>query len=310
MRDLLKALTWPGNLARRWQETRRRCGLLSCPGLRPFWRRRWRRRTGTFLQGVFYCTPACLETALIAQLARLHALAPSYPPPNRIPLGLLMVARGRLTYQQVAAALAAQQSARSERIGEWFERLGFATEQEVTSALGLQWGCPVASSLQAATSMALGPIPLAILEAFQMLPLHAVPATNTLFLAFGERVDHAALYAIEKILDCRTQPCVAGRKSVARALEHMRQQPRPSEVEFGVVRDVAEIGRISSSYVAKLGAEEVRLARVGSILWLRLKVRSSHVNLVFRMRGETQEVQSKFGLPLPARFSASPATLT
>jgi hypothetical protein len=123
-------------------------------------------------------------------------------------------------------------------------------------------------------------------------------------------VDHAALYAIEKILDCRTQPCVAGRKSVARALEHMRQQPRPSEVEFGVVRDVAEIGRISSSYVAKLGAEEVRLARVGSILWLRLKVRSSHVNLVFRMRGETQEVQSKFGLPLPARFSASPATLT
>jgi hypothetical protein len=28
----------------------------------------------------------------------------------------------------------------------------------------------------------------------------------------GERVDHAALYAVEKILDCRTQPCVAGPK--------------------------------------------------------------------------------------------------
>ena len=45
-----------------------------------------------------------------------------------------------------------------------------------------------------------GSIPLSILEAFQMLPLNYVAPTNTLYLAFGERVDHAALYAIEKVL--------------------------------------------------------------------------------------------------------------
>ena len=44
---------------------------------------------------MFYCQPQCLETALIGELTRLETLAPAPPPPNRIPLGLLMVARGR-----------------------------------------------------------------------------------------------------------------------------------------------------------------------------------------------------------------------
>ena len=80
-----------------------------------------------------------------------------------------------------------------------------------------------------------GSIPLPILEAFQMLPLNYAASINTLYLAFGERVDHAALYAIEKILDCRTQPCVAGRKSIAQQLDFLRQLPRPSDVEFGPI---------------------------------------------------------------------------
>lgn len=291
MRDLFKPLTWPSNWAKRWEETQPGCGLMSCSGSKPLWHRVWRRQHRTFLQGVFYCQPQCLETALIGELTRLETLAPAPPPPNRIPLGLLMVARGRLTYEQVVTALAAQQSARSVKIGEWFERLGFATEQEVTSALGLQWGCPVAASLDPAAIKSFGRIPLPILEAFHMLPLQYVPATNTLSIAFGERVDHAALYAIEKILDCRTQPCVAKRKSVAWQLERIRQQPRPSEVEFDSMRDPVEMGRISASYMARLGAEDARVGRVGPFVWLCLTSRSSHMNLVFRLRNEMQSVR-------------------
>jgi hypothetical protein len=57
------------------------------------------------------------------------------------------------------------------KIGEWIEKLGFATEQEVTTALALQWGCPVASSFDPSAMHSPGSIPLPILEAFQMLPL-------------------------------------------------------------------------------------------------------------------------------------------
>jgi hypothetical protein len=193
------------------------------------------------------------------------------------------------------------------KIGEWIEKLGFATEQEVTTALALQWGCPVATSIDPSTVQSLGNIPLPILEAFQMLPLNYVASTNTLYLAFGERVDHAALYAIEKILDCRTQPCVAGRKSIARQLESMRQLPRPSDVEFGPMNNLAEMACIASSYTARLTPEQVRLSRIGRFIWLRLEVRPSSnarskrssitTNLVFRL-----PTDSARPLPFPRPF--------
>ncbi len=107
-----------------------------------------------------------------------------------------------------------------------------------------------------------------------MLPLNYAASTNTLYLAFGERVDHAALYAIEKILDCRTQPCVARRKSIARQLDFMRQLPHPSDVEFGPMNDLAEMGRIASSYTARLTPGQVHLCRIGRFIWLRLDARA------------------------------------
>ncbi len=286
------------------------CGLTSCPSAKSPWTHIWRRRVGTFLQDVFYCHPKCLETALIQQLTRLYPLAPAATPSNRIPLGLLMVARGWLTHDQVVTALAAQQSARSGKIGDWFEKLGFATEQQVTSALGLQWGCPVASPPDAAAITPIGWIPLGILEAFQMIPLQFVPATNILYIAFGERVDHAALYAIEKILNCRTRPCVRGRKSVAAELDQMRQMPRPHEVEFGPMYDCTEIGRVSASYITRLGADDARIGRVGHFIWLRLRVHASHTDLLFRLGVEPRSVQNMASLTLPAGLvSASSAPM-
>jgi hypothetical protein len=274
MPNLLNPLTWSSNWIKSYhlEPSEPPCALSTCSRPQSLWRRLRHRSTGVFLQDVFYCKPQCLEAALIGQLSQLRGMIASPQPTNRIPLGLLMVARGKLTHVEVRAALEAQRRARHGKIGEWIEKLGFATEQEVTSALALQWGCPVASSFDPSTIRFVGNIPLAILEAFQMLPFNHVASTNTLFIAFGERVDHAALYAIEKILECRTQPCVADRKLVARQLDAMRQLPRPSNVEFGPMNDLAEMGRIAASYTARLAPEQVRLARVGKFIWLRLKV--------------------------------------
>src|SRR5450432_2850853 len=94
--------------------------------------------------------------------SRLRTMAPSPQPPNRIPLGLLMLARGKLTYLEVRAALEAQRRARYAKIGEWIEKLGFVTEQEVTTALALQWECPVASSFDRSAIHSPGDIPLSI----------------------------------------------------------------------------------------------------------------------------------------------------
>jgi hypothetical protein len=121
------------------ETARPECALVSCIRSQSVWQRiqmRYR-PTGTFLQGAYYCHPQCLHTGLLGQLSRLRVTAPAPQPPNRIPLGLLMVARGKLTHLEVRAALEAQRRARYGKIGEWIEKLGFAPEQEVTSALAL-----------------------------------------------------------------------------------------------------------------------------------------------------------------------------
>jgi hypothetical protein len=284
MRDLFKSPLWPEPSGKRREKVPSGCGAMSCSGTRPLWHRLTRRQYGTSLDGVLYCQPRCLEPALFAQFSRLAALSAPSSPPNRMPLGLLMMARGKVTYTEVLAALEAQRRARYGKIGEWFEKLGFATEQEVTSALALQWGCTVASSLEPDAIAPALRLPLAILETFHMLPLHHVPATNTLSIAFGERVDHAVLYAIEKILQCRTQPCVGGRNSIAGLLDRMRHQPLAREFEFGPMHDASDMVRIASSYITRFGAEEIRLDRFGPVIWLRLQSRPSIMNLLFRLR--------------------------
>src|ERR1700726_2968301 len=241
MSKVYKLATWLNWIARRLpQHSDRPCGLATCTRTYSLWQRikQHRHSRGAFLQDIYYCQLQCLEIALKEQLSSLRGMAPSAQPANRIPLGLLMVARGKLTYVEVRAALEAQRRAHYGKIGEWIEKLGFASENEVTKALALQWGCPVATSFDPSANLFASGIPLPILEAFQMLPLNYVASSNTLYLAFGERVDHAALYAIEKILACRTQPCVAGRKSIACQLDSMRQLPHPSDVEFGPMSDL------------------------------------------------------------------------
>src|ERR1700722_1727968 len=301
MHLLLKPGTWPKAWIKLQQQKPAApvCALAVCSRPQSFWPWMRRRQNGTFLQDVFYCRPQCLETALIGQLSRLRILSPSPQPPNRIPLGLLMVARGKLTYVEVRAALEAQRRARYGRIGEWIEKLGFATEQEVTSALAVQWGCPVVASFEPTSTPFVGDIPLPILDAFQMLPFNYVASSNTLYLAFGERVDHAALFAIEKILGCRTQPGVAGRKIIARQLEAMRQLPRPSEVEFGPIKDLAEMAHIAASYTSRLVPHKVRLVRVGAFIWLRLDARANSLsdvtNLVFRLSAD--DGRAVYGAP-------------
>lgn len=285
MKNVFTRLSFATTLEKYWGASGNRCGLSNCTGTKSLWGRVWARRHGIRFEGILYCRPQCLETAFRQELLRVQNHTPGPPPASRMPLGLLMVARGKLTYDQVSAALAAQKKSGTGNIGEWFERLGFVTEQEVTGALALQWGCPVSSSLECNGTP--HKFPPAILETFLMWPLHYSSATNTQYVAFGKRVDHAVLYAMEKMLGCRVQPCVASGAAIAKLIERLRQEPRSGEVEFRSIDNPAEIVRIATSYIARLDAEEVRMSRVGDFIWLLLKNRATTINVTFRLQHET-----------------------
>ena len=286
MENVITRLSFVRSLQKFWAGSGKHCGLLNCSGRKSLWRRIWAKRPGIRLDGVLYCHPQCLETAFRRELLRLQRQTPASPAANRMPLGLLMVARGKLTYDQVSAALAAQKKSGTGNIGEWLEKLGFVSEQEITGALALQWGCPVSSSLESLGGSHNFPLP--ILETFLMWPLHYVSATNTQYVAFGKRVDHAALYAMEKMMDCSVQPCVASGKAISKLIERLGQESRTGEVEFRSIDDPAEIVRVAIGYIARLDAEEVRMSRVGNFIWLLLKGHSTTMQLLFRLQSGAQ----------------------
>jgi hypothetical protein len=269
-------------LSRCWAETLPDCGEEDCSFRRRLWRRlHWGKGT-IRLQEARYCAPQCFERALQQSLFRLTTATNEVRPvQHRIPLGLLMLSRGQLTNQQLRSALEAQ-NASGRRLGECLERLGFATEQQVTAALGLQWACPVLMPRDNPDWACTRLLPYRLLEHFRMLPVQFVAATHTFYLAFCDGIQYHALYAIEQMLDCRTEACLISSSAMERALERIGHEPRAGDFLFEGWRQAPEMARITCSYVLKLGAREVRVASCGGLIWVRLRAGRDVAHLLFR----------------------------
>jgi hypothetical protein len=201
---------------------------------------------------------------------------------HRIPLGLLMLSRGQITSEQLRAALDAQQAGGRHRLGEWLEQLGFASEQQVTTALGLQWACPVLAWRAPRDAGCVGMVPYRLLERFRMLPVQYVPVTRMFYVAFCDGIDYTVLYAIEQMLDCRTEACLISSSSMDRELQRMGQEARAGDLLFESWRDPAAMAEITCSYALQLGAEQVRIVGCGEYIWVRLEAGRQASTPLFR----------------------------
>jgi len=228
-----------------------------------------------------YCSAQCFEAALRSHLS---ALGPSsLSPPaihHRIPLGLLLLARGQLTESQLRAALQAQ-SGRGGRLGYWLENLGFATEVQITAALARQWACPVLPAIENAPGYE-GMVPFHLQKKFRMLPVQFVAGRNVLHIAFSEAIEYAALFAIQEILDCRTEPCLIGSREMQRSLERAARQTHAGEKLFEGWHDPADMARIAAGYVMQTGSRRARVAACGDCVWVFLESASGKTHLLFR----------------------------
>jgi Type II secretion system (T2SS), protein E, N-terminal domain len=269
---------WLSNVRGYWD-----CGEGGCNVRRRMWRRTGWWNSRIRLQGSCYCAPQCFENAArqCFSAACTSAVGAS-PVQHRIPLGLLMLSRGQVTGGQLRTALDAQQASGRHRIGEWLEKLGFASEQQVTTALALQWACPVLAWKAPRDAGCARMLPYRLLERFRMLPVQFVPATRVFYIAFCDGIDYTALYAIEQMLDCRTEACLINRSSMDRELERMGHEARAGDLLFESWRDPAAMARITCSYALKLGAEQVRIVGCGEYIWVRLDAGRQVSTLLFR----------------------------
>jgi len=235
------------------------------------------------MAGGWYCRPECLRVALTEILGKERSVSRRNAAlPHRVPLGLLLLSRQQLTAEQLRRALGAQRNAGAGRIGEWLERLGFATESQITAALARQWSCPVLRlRLEKTLLRYASAIPLALLEAFQMIPGEISQLTGTLPIAFCEAVDYRALYAIEQMLGIRTEACFVAASSLQRALATIRENRKSADVVLAGGESADGCACAVASYAEKIMAEELRVVRCGGHVWARLQTQGSDaVNLV------------------------------
>jgi Type II secretion system (T2SS), protein E, N-terminal domain len=271
---------WISRARQQWQARFPRCSRGDCarkakvfgPWFRP----------GLWLHESWYCSPPCFEAALHERL--VNARIPHRIPPviqHRIPLGLLMLSRGYLSGAQLRAALAAQSARGEGRLGYWIQQLGFASEAQITAALGLQWACPVLPAFEG-DSRCSGMLPIHLQKTFCMLPVQFVEPTRVLHVAFSETIEYTALYAIEQLLLCRTEPCVLGHRIMQRALDRISQEQRPVEILFAGWRETAEVERITCSYALQLAGRKVRVAAWGEHVWVHLGSGQDATDLLFQ----------------------------
>lgn len=294
------SLAWHGF----WTKIAPPCGHSDCLHTKSMWGRLRGRPGGVVIQGVRYCRDQCLERALGDAMDRIRQDSPRRAAAHRVPLGLLLLSRQQLTVEQLRAALAAQRLAGRGKIGEWLRHLGFASESQITAALARQWSCPVlrSDSWKPVTGR-VPQIPVALLESSVMIPVDYVETSGTLHLAFGEGIDYRVLYAIEQMMGCHTESCMAVPSFVRKHLRALSGHRGESEMVFEHVSDSTELSRIIRSYCTRVAASEIRLAACGPFLWVRL-LRSSRrpVDLVL---GSSQRASSPGSLPPAAEFPSA-----
>jgi hypothetical protein len=207
---------------------------------------------------------------------------------------------GFASEQQVTAALARQWSCPVLRAESWHGGtslqptfLNHDSSDHASSSEGsVRRGSSTAESSKAGSSTAgfskAGPsrapqVPLTLLQSFFMIPVNYVAATETLHLAFGDGIDYSVLYAIEQMLGCHTEFCLAVPSLVRQQLDALAGPRAESEVTFERVADSFEFSRIIRSYSLRVSAAEIRLAACGPHLWVRL-LRPSHPPLDLLLR--------------------------
>jgi len=127
-------------------------------------------------------------------------------------------------------------------------------------------------------------VPYGILKRFQMLPMHLAASAHTLHIVFAEEIAYRALVAVEQMLDCKTEVCLSTPAALQAGFERMQHHTAPSEKQSSAGRGPGEMTSITSSYVARLDAENVKLAGYGELAWVRIEGDNDCMSLLFQRR--------------------------
>ena len=199
-----------------------------------------------------------------------------------------MLSRGDLSERQLQTALDAQLRGQTRKIGEWLQALQFVTERQVLTGLSLQWSLPLLSSPETVLPAPARLLPAVLRRELGLVPVRFVDAANELYLATSQKVEHSLVSAIGSVLGYGILPCLVSERVMSSWIENAHRDDEDLAQLFDRLTR-SEMLRIISSYAARLKCEDLRIARCGPFLWVRLGHRAHASHLLFRLTESSAE---------------------
>lgn len=246
--------------------------LATCmnPDCNTNWLRVWRPRQQPRFEGQWACSAECMRELLGRAVEREMGddvrLAPQ-PHRHRVPLGLVLLSQGWITGEQLRAALEAQRSVGKGRIGAWLARQCGLSEERITRALCMQWGCPMFPLAGHQPSAVATLIPRLLLDTYGVLPLR-ITSGRVAYLAFEDRIDAVVAHAAGRMNGLRTETGLLRGSQYLRGHERMMAAafPKSRVVE---VTDTLALTKLLSDTIERLRPHQARLVRMHRYFWLR-----------------------------------------
>lgn len=235
-------------------------------------------------EGEWFCSPECFERGMTLRLARLP-ISQRPPRMNRIPLGLLLHKRGVITTEQLNLALEEHRKS-GVKLGECLRRKYGIPESEITGAIAAQWSCPTFPASEIAAPW-LGILPLRLIERYRILPVRLIESTRQLYVGCSERVPYDVLYAMERMLELKTEPCIISDSAFASQLQQHSNDTADNDIVVETLTSPAEVAHMTRSYAQQLQADEVRYVLCGNYVWFRVHGRRHSMNLLYRPWGQS-----------------------
>jgi Type II secretion system (T2SS), protein E, N-terminal domain len=271
-------------ISSKWRKWVPKCANSNCANktlLRSF----AHRNRGMNVDGNWYCGAECFDQAVKGKIAELMTFQgrPAKVRSSRVPIGLLLLQRGILSNEQLRVALE-EHKATELNFGDVVQKLGFATQEQVTAVVAAQWGCPVFSLGDRPIEVKVR-IPRLLMELYGMLPVHYGELERRLLIGFVNGVQHQILYTIGHMTSCTIAPCFITAREYQMHL-HSPSTPflRDDEQVFEQIVEPAEMARITRSYVVQLAAEQMRMGKCRDYLWTRIWGRNREMDLLFRLQ--------------------------
>jgi hypothetical protein len=243
------------------------CGNPECTAS---WGKPWKSRQRPIFEGQWGCGPRCLQ-ALIRGAVRREAGdgivgMGETPHRHRVPLGLMMLAKGWITQPQLRRALECQKVS-GGKIGEWLQEECGLTSATVTRGLSMQWNCPVLTTDGFEPQGMALVMPRLFVQELNLTPLR-IAASRLLYLAFEDRLDASAAFSLQQMTDLKVEsglvegePLLQVRERLLRAEFVPATQESMKDSEQMIMR-VGEVLEERQPIAA-------RLVRVQRYYWLR-----------------------------------------